>query len=264
MGKTFVLGDIHGGYKALLQVLKKSGFDKKNDTLISLGDICDGWSQVYECVEELLTIENLILLRANHDEWFLDYIKRYGKHPQDWAQGGLATKKSYERNLGVEYLNPIDIPTEHVRLFYSAHLYYIDDKNRMFVHGGWDRNFLVKDLKSSDPQDFYWNRALWEKALTCKQGNLKTADGFDEIFIGHSATINWQSRKEEIVKTADGETRVVKKKRPIDYPMYSAGVWNLDTGGGFDGRLTIMDVDTKEFWQSDLVNELYSNEINLK
>ena len=42
--------------------------------------------------------------------------------------------------------------------------------------------------------------------------------------------------------------------------MHRCNVWNLDTGGGYEGRLTIMDIDTKEFWQSDFVNTLYSDE----
>ena len=39
-GKTYVLGDIHGGYLALVQVLNLAGFDYENDTLITLGDYC--------------------------------------------------------------------------------------------------------------------------------------------------------------------------------------------------------------------------------
>jgi len=65
-----------------------------------------------------------------------------------------------------------------------------------------------------------------------------TVDGFTEIFIGHTTTINWKT----------------------DQPMHSGGVWNLDTGAGFGGRLTIMDVETKQFWQSDIVKDLYENE----
>jgi len=42
MSKTFVIGDIHGGYKALLQCFARSGFDYKKDKLICLGDITDG------------------------------------------------------------------------------------------------------------------------------------------------------------------------------------------------------------------------------
>jgi len=68
--KKFVVGDIHGNYKALLQVLERSGFNKEEDMLISLGDIADGWSQVSECVTELLKIKNLIVIRGNHVLWF--------------------------------------------------------------------------------------------------------------------------------------------------------------------------------------------------
>ena len=57
--KTFVIGDVHGNNRALLQCLEKSGFDKENDKLISLGDIADGWSEVPQCVETLLSIKNL-------------------------------------------------------------------------------------------------------------------------------------------------------------------------------------------------------------
>jgi serine/threonine protein phosphatase 1 len=54
--KTFVIGDIHGNYRALLQCLERSGFNKEIDTLIQLGDVADGWSETAECVEELLRI----------------------------------------------------------------------------------------------------------------------------------------------------------------------------------------------------------------
>ena len=34
-------------------------------------------------------------------------------------------------------------------------------------------------------------------------------------------------------------------------------VWNLDTGAGWSGKLTIMDVNSKEYWQADLTPDLY-------
>jgi serine/threonine protein phosphatase 1 len=39
-----------------------------------------------------------------------------------------------------------------------------------------------------------------------------------------------------------------------------ACIWNVDTGAAFKGPLTIMDVDTKEFWQSEPLNTLYFDE----
>ena len=38
------------------------------------------------------------------------------------------------------------------------------------------------------------------------------------------------------------------------------GGYRSKNGLGFEGRLTIMDVDTKEFWQSDDLRTLYPNE----
>jgi serine/threonine protein phosphatase 1 len=43
-------------------------------------------------------------------------------------------------------------------------------------------------------------------------------------------------------------------------PINKANVWNLDTGAAFTGALTIMDVNTKEFWQSDPLPSLYTDE----
>ena len=61
---------------------------------------------------------------------------------------------------------------------------------------------------------------------------------YNEIYIGHTPV-----------------TRIGKT-----IPIQKACVWNLDTGAAFKGPLTIMDVDTKEFWQSEPLNELYFNE----
>ena len=57
--KTFVIGDIHGRFKALKEVLKNSKFDYINDKLIVLGDIVDGGIRTYDVVEELLKIKKL-------------------------------------------------------------------------------------------------------------------------------------------------------------------------------------------------------------
>jgi len=230
--KKYVMGDIHGGYKALIQCLERSNFDYENDLLIQLGDICDGWSQTKECVEELLKIKNRIDIKGNHDEWFRIFIER-GLHPIRWLHGGDATKNSYSPNT---YITNLDIPQNHQDLFNHQILYYVDEGNRCFVHGGFDRNIPIE---KNIPHELYWNRDLWTKALSCtKNQKLNTVDGFTEIFIGHTATTNWKT----------------------DKPMQSGGVWNIDTGAGWGGKLTIMNVDTKEYFQSDSVKDLYSEE----
>ena len=65
--KKYVIADIHGNYKALKQVLKKSKFNYKKDFLIILGDVVDGYSCSFEVVEELIKIKNKIFIIGNHD-----------------------------------------------------------------------------------------------------------------------------------------------------------------------------------------------------
>lgn len=260
--KTFVIGDIHGGYKALKQCLERSSFDYKEDLLILIGDICDGWSQTFECVEELLKIENRIFILGNHDDWFIDWLEK-GMHPVSWLQGGHTTAKSYidhaERDgidimqrMGgyVTNLTTFDIPIEHVKFWKNHHLKYHDtDRNYLFVHGGFIRDMPIS---VQDRHDFLWNRSMFDQAMSyesslgkfAKEGpnhKFKMVDPFELVFIGHTATINWG-------------------KPPITTPIKAGPVWNVDTGGGWMGKLTIMNIDTKEYWQSDPVQELYKGE----
>ena len=61
---------------------------------------------------------------------------------------------------------------------------------------------------------------------------------FSEIYIGHTPV------------TRLGETM----------PLQCANVWNIDTGAAFKGPLSVIDVDTKEVWQSDPVYKFYPSE----
>jgi len=230
------MADIHGNYRGLKQVLERSGFDKENDLLIQTGDIVDGFDEVYECVRELSTIKNLITIRGNHDDWFVQFILD-GRHPADWGQGGRATQRSYLRNMMVESIKNTDIPSLHQTFFLNQKPYYIDDKNRLFIHGGFDRHVLIED--EPDIETFWWDRDFFMASLSFKQtqGKFKNKNNFTEVFLGHTPVMNWG------------------KETPINSAGY---VWNLDTGSGYKaGKLTIMDIDTKEYWQSDIGKDLY-------
>jgi len=245
------MGDIHGAYKALVQCLQQSGFNYEEDTLIQLGDIADGFDEVYQCVEELLKIKNLIAIKGNHDEWFNEFITT-GYHNERWAQGGKATAISYLRLTGREdtvkhagegYSVPLqsaDIPETHQRFFQQQQLYYIDETNNCFVHAGFNRHL---PFKGQPVYLYYWDRELWTEALSYagfKRGNpsagkFQMVTPFNDIFIGHTTTVHWK----------------------IDKPMQAANIYNIDTGAGHGGRLTIMEVSSKKYWQSWPVTRLY-------
>lgn len=44
------------------------------------------------------------------------------------------------------------------------------------------------------------------------------------------------------------------------HSMNAANVWNIDTGAAYKGPVTVMNVETKEFWQSDDAYTFYPNE----
>ena len=245
--RTFVMGDIHGSLKALKQCLQRSKFNYKKDKLIVLGDIVDRHEEAFECVEELLKISNLIAIRGNHDDWFDEFCQT-GHHPADWNYGGMATVASYlgqdrdkrpsiTEGYALTYiLNPEDIPKKHKAFFSQMQPYYIDDRGRCFVHAGFNRLF---PFTGQHPSIYYWDRELWASAwewqinsqLYPDEPPFRIKTKFEEIYLGHTSTTNWN----------------------VTVPMQGSNIFNLDTGAGGRGKLTIMDIDTKEFWQSDMV-----------
>jgi serine/threonine protein phosphatase 1 len=239
--RIFVMGDIHGAYRAFIQCLERSNFNYERDTLIQLGDIVDGNQEVFECVEELLKIKNLIAIRGNHDAWFSHFLKTEYQ-PVAWNYGGLATLESYLKQCqpkgkiikcGIGFktsLNAGDIPESHKNFFKKQRLYYVDGQNRCFVHAGFD---LTIPFYGQKEENYYFDRSLWTDALRQQKIGIAKAPltKFSQIFIGHTATTRWNTTS----------------------PMNAFEITNLDTGAGHNGKLTIMEIGTKEFWQSDLI-----------
>lgn len=219
MNRTFVIGDIHGAARALQQCLERSGFDRQHDHLICLGDVCDGWPETNEAISELLTVNNLTYLLGNHDVWALDWM-RNGKAEDIWLnQGGWATVRSY----------PDEVPYTHIELLQKAHYYYIHE-NKLFVHAGIDPS---KPIEQQDAQTFLWDRHLVRTVLDFSEKGIDARlTTFDDIYVGHTPI-------------------------PSGQPIHSCGVWLMDTGAGWSGVLSMMDVDNNKIFMSDPTPLLY-------
>jgi serine/threonine protein phosphatase 1 len=238
MTSTFVIGDIHGGLKALQQLLEKAPI-KPEDTLIFLGDYVDGWSESPQTIDFLIALSKkqpCVFIRGNHDDLLLHYLKS-GDYNIEWFKhGGKSTLEAYKK---------IDAVTiqEHVVFLESLSDYYLDSENRLFIHAGFTN---VKGIAFEYfPKMFYWDRTLWETAVSVNDSLSKESlyypqrlTIYNEIYIGHTPT------------TRINETTPIKK----------ACVWNVDTGAAFTGPLTILNIDSKEFWQSDPLPKLYPKE----
>jgi serine/threonine protein phosphatase 1 len=241
MNRTLVIGDIHGGLKAIHQLFDRAKVTL-DDTLIFLGDYVDGWSQSVEVIDfliELASRQKTILLRGNHDQLVLDWLQGNTENFDEslwFTHGGEATSKAYS-------LVTDEKKQQHIAFLKSLQDYYLDTNNRLFVHAGFSNMTGVKNEYFTET--FYWDRTLWEMALSLDLNLPKNHPFYPkrlllyhEVYIGHTPV------------TKIGQT----------VPVNKACVWNIDTGAAFKGVLTIMDVDTKEFWQSDPLPKIYPTE----
>ncbi|SHF80816.1 serine/threonine protein phosphatase 1 [Flavobacterium fluvii] len=236
--RTLVIGDIHGGLRALHQIMERANVTPK-DTLIFLGDYVDGWSQSPQVIDyliELKTTHNCICILGNHDELVLEWLEKSKENLTWYNHGGESTVLAYSK---------VDRKTikRHIEFLKTLKNYHLDEQNRLFIHAGFT-NMNGVDFEYF-PKLFYWDRSLWETALALDK-TIKT----DHVFYPKRFTLY----KEIYI----GHTPVSRINKTV--PVQMANVWNVDTGAAFKGPLTMMDVDTKEFWQSEPLPRLYPNE----
>ena len=234
----YVIGDIHGGARALEQLLSRAPL-KPQDQLIFLGDYLDGWSegpQVIELLMALSTQYNCRFVRGNHDALCLDYLK-YGKAPELWVlHGGQSSIDAYKHCSSAQIQQHIEF-LEHLEN-------YIESDNKLFVHAGFSH-------PKGPAEEFhahlvYWDRSLWETARAAHELNNQDSwqyperlKLYKEIYIGHTP-----------VQRIGAST-----------PFRASNVWNVDTGAAFQGSLSMINTETKAFWQSDPLPSLYPNEL---
>ncbi len=226
--KTYVLGDLHNNYKGLMQLFEKVNFNPKNDALYFIGDIFEGTAKdSYECLKELSKINHFYPCMGNHDLWVKQWIIT-GKINKSWLKsGGSITIENLTKHE--DYLILLSDYFKKVKYWYNYNQYFL-------CHAGFDTR---KSVTSQKEINFTINRSLWQKALVADSQNKKLKYNFnnvnftfEKVIIGHTPTI---SHKPEIL----------------------SNVINIDTGSGNVGRLTLMDLNNQEYYQSDLLKKLY-------
>jgi serine/threonine protein phosphatase 1 len=238
MKRSFAIGDIHGGLRALDQLLALLPL-QPNDRLVFLGDYVDGWSEPAEVIDRLLELEqqyDCIFLLGNHDAWCLTWLKTGEKNALWLASGGQETVDGY---AGVDEAKRL----VHIQFLERLRNYFVDEDNRLFIHAGFSS--MHGPQHDHYATNWYWDRTLWEMALALNPQLSSDSPFyprrlrlFANIFIGHTPTINYG----------------------IETPMLAGNVWNVDTGAAFRGKLTAIDTHSGQFWQSAPVHTLYPGE----
>lgn len=156
--KTVVISDIHGCSREFGALLKKAQLDHGTDRLVILGDLFDRGERAYEVYKQLRKLqeemgERFILVRGNHDQFLLDYVK--GKIPlQLWAMNGcMKTMDSFKRH-GMD----LSVPAEWLA---DTPLYW-ECGDFIGVHAG-----LISEIPGeNDPDTLLWDRSVTYGAYT--------------------------------------------------------------------------------------------------
>ena len=237
--RTLAIGDIHGGLRALTQVLERANVTD-SDKLIFMGDYVDGWSESAQVMDRLIELSesnSCVFIKGNHDIWCEQWLADGTVNDIWYLHGGKETIESYEGYSD-------ETKQRHLDFFEAMPVYHIDEEQRLFVHAGFTSMHGVE--RETHRETFYFDRTLWEMALTMDKRIARKSElypnrlkHYKEIYIGHTPTLNYHKYQ----------------------PMNAINVWNVDTGAAFTGSLSALDINSKEVFQSDTLLILYPNEM---
>ena len=251
-GRRLIIGDLHGSFKALRECLDKTSFNPEEDALYSVGDIADGYPDVYECLSFLRAIPSFHPVIGNHDVWLQNWLSS-NIAAEIWRrQGGEKSMISFERN------NVSAEEKKDLVKWMSTWPYVIMLRDAAIMHGGPGFNLSDEDVErlsrkkrkptESAPDGLRVPRrkadtVLWDREyFRASEYDEKTKERKP---IGHWTEGKW---------LFTGHTEFGKTKPFISHLHRFV---NLDTMAGSYGCLTLMDMDTFEYWQSEYSSKLY-------
>ncbi len=253
MGRRLCIGDIHGTYSKLTDVLDRCNFSS-SDTLYCVGDLCDRGKENLKTLQFLMSLNNFHPVIGNHDIWLAEYLSykmtETALHVWAYYNGGMNTfveflDMSYEEKLKI-YNWLKNIP------------YMINLKDKIIMHTPTPKKIfdrlknrysleditLVNIKESGLLQNEIYDDQLWNrKVIACSKyinDKQKYKKFFEKQFNKNTPTIFC------------GHT-------PLFEPIYdeNMNICLIDTGSFAtkeknerDGHLTIIDIDTFDYWQN--------------
>jgi serine/threonine protein phosphatase 1 len=211
MAKIFAIGDIHGSFDRLQDLMQKIPIDFATDTLVFIGDYIDRGPDSVEVVEYLLDLKKrvpgIILLKGNHEDMLEKYLDGTDRFTY-LLNGGQNTLDSY---LSItDPSGSFPIPTDHIDFFKSLRLYY-ETEAYIFVHAGLRPKV---PLASQETEDLLWIR---DKFIYSKYNFGKP------VVFGHT---------------------------PLEKPLVESNKIGIDTGAVYGNALTCVQLPDTIFFSA--------------
>lgn len=225
-GRDFIIGDLHGYYNHLDRLLAHVDFNKSKDRLFSVGDIIDRGPDCLLCLT-LLDEPWFHMVRGNHEQLMIDALS----YPEEMGLKGLQT---YWFRCGGNWWN--DYSDEEKSIIAEAYLEKLSNLPYIITVGeGEDRFNIVhselpptvlsdKDIDAiTELDDHTKDMLIWSRT----------------IFDSYIQKRQWSA---ELSPTFCGHTIVVHVSHKLNHI-------NIDTGLYYNMKLTMMNVNTLEYYQ---------------
>ncbi len=179
--KLFAIGDIHGCFNNLMELIENLPFDRQRDTLVFLGDYINRGPQSREVIDYLLNLRSqcarTVFLMGNHEHLLLNYADSgdVGMLHLLRSMGVEATLNSYGKAPVRSLLDLSFLPKTHLDFLRSLALSYHSDPY-LFVHAD-------TELDDGDPR--WIDQLLASRRLIQK----KTPSANHVMVFGHTALL---------------------------------------------------------------------------
>ena len=154
--KIFAVSDVHSFFTIMHNALKEKGFEENNPNhlLVVCGDAFDRGPESKEMLEYLMSLNNVVLIRGNHEDLLEEMFERGYAQSHDMSNGTLKTVNDilYSQPDKLDgSRNGFEIVQEIVQPYMDRLVNYFETKNYVFVHG-------YIPLKSNDDMPYYYTR----------------------------------------------------------------------------------------------------------
>lgn len=181
-GKDYVVGDIHGSFRQLMNILLKMDFDFKNDRLFSVGDLCDRGLYSQEIIK-WMDYKWFIPVFGNHESLIIGYTQNVISFEvliKVGAQWWFDISEE-EKNKILQYFGnlplAIELQTDKAKLGIIHATCPLDS---------WED---LKSMLETEDGYKYANKAIWTYA---KEDNKQNIKDIDYVIVGHTTQNEYQ------------------------------------------------------------------------
>ncbi len=247
--RYYVVSDIHGFYDEFINALNEKGYfeDKEEHKLVICGDLLDRGKQalkLQKIILDLLTKDEVILVKGNHEDLMLDMIRdwdsySYEKHHHK-ANGTVDTALQLtQTNLEMLYNDPKDVKDKLVRsplitTIIPKMVDYYETDHYIFIHG-WIPCVVLKfhpfeyvyNKQWRNADESMWIEARWLNGMVAANNGVIENDktiicGHYHCSYGHA---HYENKGSELGKDADFS------------PYYDKGIIAIDGCTPLSGKV---------------------------